>query len=74
MPVHQTHLRSIFLWRLSDRGYLHIACAIIKAGLGGDITSPEQWGCCLRHQLNQRDGVYEFVLKARIDLGIENAA
>jgi hypothetical protein len=32
------------LRRLSDRGYPHIACAIIKAGLGGDITSPEHWG------------------------------
>jgi hypothetical protein len=23
--------------------------AIIIAGLGGDITSPEHWGCCLGH-------------------------
>ena len=26
-----------------------LACATIKAGLGGDITSPEHWGCCLGH-------------------------
>ena len=56
--------------RSSSMVWLHLECAIIKAGLGGDITLPEYWGCGLGHQLNQRDGVYEFVLKARIDLGV----
>jgi hypothetical protein len=51
-----------------------LECAIIKAGLDGDETSPVHWGCCLGHLLNQRDGMYEFVLKAGIALGIENAA
>jgi hypothetical protein len=72
--VHERVFAHFSLRRLSDRGYVHIACAIIKAGLGGDKTSPVHWGCCLGHLLNQRDGMDEFVLKAGIALGIENAA
>ena len=37
------------LRRLSSMVWQRLECAIIKAGLGGDITSPEHWGCCLGH-------------------------
>jgi hypothetical protein len=63
-----------FRRRLSNMVWQRFECAIVIAGLGSDVTSPEHWGRCLRHELYQRDGVDEFVPKARINLGIENAA
>jgi hypothetical protein len=35
--------------RLSRMVWQRLECAIIIAGLDGDITSTEQWGCCLGH-------------------------
>ncbi len=62
------------LRRSSSMVWQRLECAVIKARLGGDKPPPVHWGCCLGHLLNQRDGMYEFVLKAGIALGIENAA